>query len=220
MQTSRTLAEMTGGRFDANRFRTAAESAGMIDRASRFQYLLGYYPADDSWDGSFRNIQVEVTRPGLTVLYRHGYFARQEVLPIDRRALASYGRIAATAEYAREITDIRLDATAVERRAGSSREVELAITIDLSRARFAPDGGEQAGTIELAAFCLDRGGRPIGDVWQTLQLRVGDAELARLRREGMRVTLTVPVTAAADTVKLVAYDYGADLVGSRNLDVK
>jgi VWFA-related protein len=219
MQTSRTLAEMTGGRFDANRFKTAAEAAAMIDRASRFQYLLGYYPTNDSWDGTFRNIKVEVTRPGLTVLYRRGYFARQDVLPFNRRALVSYSRIAASAGYADEIPDIRLDATATERRTGTARDVEIAVTVDLARVRFDREGDRYAGTIELAAFCLDRRGRPIGDVWQTFQLTATDAELDQLRREGMKIAMRVPVVAEADTVKLVIYDYGADLVGSRNLEV-
>lgn len=34
------------------------------------------------------------------------------------------------------------------------------------------------------------------------------------------MTLTVPVTATAESLKLVAYDYGADLIGSKNVKVK
>ena len=41
----------------------------------RFQYVLGYYPTRDKWDGSFRRIQVETDRGRLVVRARNGYYA-------------------------------------------------------------------------------------------------------------------------------------------------
>ncbi len=38
-------------------------------------YLVGYTPANQTYDGRFRNIDVKVTRPGVTVSARKGYFA-------------------------------------------------------------------------------------------------------------------------------------------------
>jgi VWFA-related protein len=38
-------------------------------------YLVGYMPANDTYDGHFRTIEVKVKRPGLTVAARKGYFA-------------------------------------------------------------------------------------------------------------------------------------------------
>jgi hypothetical protein len=48
-----------------------------LDRASRFQYLLGYSPANPELDGKFRNIQVRVNRRDVRVFHRQGYFARR-----------------------------------------------------------------------------------------------------------------------------------------------
>ena len=36
-------------------------------------YVLGYY-IDESWDGKYHQIKVEVNKPGLQVLAQHGYF--------------------------------------------------------------------------------------------------------------------------------------------------
>jgi len=41
----------------------------------RFQYVLGYYPTRERWDGSFRRIQVETDRGRLVVRARNGYYA-------------------------------------------------------------------------------------------------------------------------------------------------
>lgn len=41
----------------------------------RQQYSLGYYPANRKKDGSYRAIKVQVSRPGLTVRTRKGYWA-------------------------------------------------------------------------------------------------------------------------------------------------
>ena len=38
-------------------------------------YLIGYTPTDDKFDGKFRTIDVKVSRPGVTVAARRGYFA-------------------------------------------------------------------------------------------------------------------------------------------------
>ena len=46
-----------------------------IDSDLRNYYLVGYTPANDTYDGKFRNIDVKVKRPGVTVAARKGYFA-------------------------------------------------------------------------------------------------------------------------------------------------
>ncbi len=40
----------------------------------RDQYVLGYYPLVSHHDGSWREVEVKVKRPGLEVRTRGGYF--------------------------------------------------------------------------------------------------------------------------------------------------
>ena len=71
----RMLAGRTGGRaFYHNNDLAAAMRRAADD--SRLTYLLGYYPSHNDWDGRFREIKVEVNRPGVELLYRRGYFAQ------------------------------------------------------------------------------------------------------------------------------------------------
>ena len=91
MSTARTVAQMTGGRLWAGQLRSAADDMDAIDQSSRFEYVLGYYPSDSRLDGRFRRIVVRVNRPGLTVLYRRGYFARDAPPPLDAARVACTG---------------------------------------------------------------------------------------------------------------------------------
>jgi VWFA-related protein len=215
--TSRTFAQLTGGRSDANRFPNASVAADYIDQASRFQYLLGYYPTNADWNGRFRDVTVTVNRPGATVLVRRGYYARDEVGPIDRRSVVTFSRISGAAGDVREIPDLGLTATASNSPDG--RSVTLTGTVDLSRVNFKNTNGRMVAQVEVAAFCQDQRDQTVGEHRQTLELNYTQDRLAEVRRVGAPFTLTIPVRARAEVVKLVGYVYADDLTGSRNIDV-
>jgi len=68
------LAQSTGGLLfeNTNNLRQGFER---IDTDLRNYYLVGYTPANPTYDGKFRNIVVKVKRPGVTIAARKGYFA-------------------------------------------------------------------------------------------------------------------------------------------------
>jgi len=51
------------------------EAVADVTEDLRFQYVIGYYPTREKWDGSFRRIQVETDRGRLVVRARNGYYA-------------------------------------------------------------------------------------------------------------------------------------------------
>jgi VWFA-related protein len=69
-----TLAQDTGGvAFDnTNNLRQGFDR---IESDLHNYYLIGYSPSNDRFDGKFRAIGVKVSRPGVTVAARKGYFA-------------------------------------------------------------------------------------------------------------------------------------------------
>jgi VWFA-related protein len=73
-ETLATLATDTGGRsfFDLNDFAPAFRE---VQEDNSSYYLLGYTPSNTRSDGRYRRIRVELTRPGLTVRARPGYYA-------------------------------------------------------------------------------------------------------------------------------------------------
>ena len=69
-----TIARDTGGRYfgNSNDLDQAIQSAL---RESSSYYMLAYYPSNKKWDGKFRNVKLQVDRPGTQLRYRRGYFA-------------------------------------------------------------------------------------------------------------------------------------------------
>jgi Ca-activated chloride channel family protein len=50
-------------------------AARQIRSELRFQYVIGFYPAGDVWDGSFRVLRLATKRDSLRVRTRRGYYA-------------------------------------------------------------------------------------------------------------------------------------------------
>jgi VWFA-related protein len=79
-----TLARDTGGvAFDnSNNLRKGFDR---VESDLHNYYLIGYTPTNDKFDGRFRTIDVKVSRPGVTVAARRGYFAVRDPggAPVD-----------------------------------------------------------------------------------------------------------------------------------------
>jgi VWFA-related protein len=73
IHTMRSLADRTGGKAFYNRNDLDTSIRAGIEDGSTY-YTLEYYPANKSWDGKFRVIQIK-GHPGLNLRYRQGYYA-------------------------------------------------------------------------------------------------------------------------------------------------
>ena len=85
------LAEGTGGRLLPDRL-DLREPLGQVMADMRTHYELSYSPTNTAMDGTFREIEVKVLRPGATVSARSGYYALpllrgREVYPFENATL-------------------------------------------------------------------------------------------------------------------------------------
>ena len=158
-------------------------------------------------------------RPGVRVLYRHGYYARDQLVPFDRQQFLTHSRIATAGYDAEDISDIgvTLKAGPTPRPGG---EIDVELTIDTSRVRFTTVGGLRVATVQLALFAGDRRQEVVGELWQTLELKFADQRFAEVSAEGYRDAVRLSVTAAPRHVKAVVYDPGGDSLGSSLLTIK
>lgn len=206
--TMRTFARRSGGYFSVTE--RASRVFDRIDAATRSQYVLGYYPSNAAWNGEYREIDVRVARPDVTVAVRRGYFATDQLVPFDRRQFLTHSRVATAAEHSRPITDIRLEVKArVEH-----GEVIVEGTIDPSRLTLEPIDGVRGGEVDVAVFAGDRSEEIVGERWQKISLKLGEKPYERLSASGIPFTVRVPVSGQPRYVKVIVYDYAADLVGS------
>jgi VWFA-related protein len=66
------MTSATGGKYFGN-INSYERHIEKIQDLTGCYYVLGYY-VDDKWDGAYRKIKVEVSRPGCNVLAQRGYF--------------------------------------------------------------------------------------------------------------------------------------------------
>jgi VWFA-related protein len=217
----RTIAELTGGRSSVTEWGRAA--VDRIDDSTRAGYLLGYYPARMTWDGRYRKIAVQVARRDVTLLYRHGYEATDQLMPFDRRAFVTFNRIMSAALYPEELRDLRLKAGArlVEARADAAatqgaegRLLQVEVTIDAGRVSFAVEDGTHRALLDIAILVLDSDSRVKDERRQTIDLNLQDDAYARCRRDGIPYSVRLPAARGACDVKVIVYDYAADVLGS------
>ena len=218
--TSRTIANLTGGEFTS--LQVGPAFVQRIDAESRFQYTLGYYPTNSVMDGRYRRIDVRVLRPGLRVLYRHGYFARQFQAGFDRQRMIIYSRVTAAASYRLDVQDlpIQILLAASDKAADGSLEVSVQVQIAPERLSLTEADGRKKGAIDIAVFCADGGERLVGLSWDTFQFEMTPDAYQRFMQKGITYSGKVGVSAAPRHVKVVVYDAGADLVGSARLQIK
>ena len=217
--TSQTVAEETGGTYSGLWY--ASKFADRLDDATRLQYLIGYSPANPSLDGRFRHIVVRVKRRGLTVLYRHGYYARESIEPLDRSRIVTYSRVSSAASAPQEIHDIALSATAQMTQPSKGQYlVTLQVHVAPERLQFSDAGDRKKGSLEIAYFVADAREQLVGQGWNTAALEMTPPAFAIFQAKGLSMNVKASVRAPARWVKVVVYDPGADAIGSVILRVK
>lgn len=214
----RNVSEYTGGRAFAYRY--ADDALEEIDGMTRTGYLLGYVPENLVQDGAYRRIEVRVARKGARVLYRHGYYARAQLIPYDRRQFMTFSRILSATAFPDRIDDIRLDLEARRSEGESGPEVAVRGTIEADRIVLEQTNGRQTGRLEIAMFAVDRRNRLVGERWFNVDLSLDAGEHQVLLRDGLPLDTRFPVRGDAARVKVVVYDFAADAVGSVTLPVR
>jgi hypothetical protein len=107
------ISEDTGGRFIKNT-NDIALGLDRIDSEIRSRYTLAYRSTDANFDGSYRKVKIEVSRPDTNVVARPGYYAipPSQIVPFspeDQKLLANFSSIQAnsTLPLAMELSPFR-----------------------------------------------------------------------------------------------------------------
>ncbi len=217
--SSQQMSRLTGGTTTA--FKSGVSAFARLDESTRAQYLLGYSPVNNNWNGAFRRISVRVNRRDAQVLYRHGYVARSEITPLTRQQYLTYSRIAAAANLSREIDDLRfvLGEPSIQE-GGDGRALSFEIKVPPGSVKFSttPDG--RVAKLEAIYFCADSRQQMVGERWQTVDFKLTEENYQKFLREGVGYTVSVPLSGDPRYLKVIVYDYAADLVGSVMRDLK
>jgi len=215
----RIIAEQTGGYYTS--LEMASKATAKIDQATRFSYLLGYTPSNPELDGQYRDIEVRVNRPGLTVRYRHGYFAAAEPEPIELKELMVKSRIEIALAVSQQAKDIPVTATAtLLPKMGLQTEIRVAITLGAAPLVFPLRDGVRIGQLELQVYVGDTDETVTGSFGERLEIKASDEQYQQWLQTGITRTVRVASFGPPKKIKVIVYDYGSDRVGSVVVNVK
>ncbi|MFH1574293.1 MAG: hypothetical protein ABIG68_09935, partial [Acidobacteriota bacterium] len=217
----RNISESTGGLSAIHT--DVGKALDRVDIATRSQYLLGYYPKDDRWDGRYRHIDVRINRPGVKVHFRHGYFARDFLEPYDRGKFLAYSRISAAAGHpGTDIKDVRFEMSAVEAVApDGEKRVRVDLRIDPAGIGFRTANGLHTARLHISFFYADRSRRHLGDDWQVFDLSMREAEFRQALENGVvSYSTLVSLKAPRQIIKAVVYDAARDRLGVAQLQLR
>ena len=185
--SSKSIAELTGGEFTGVTY--GEQFADRIDTTTRSGYQLGYYPANASLDGTYRRITVRVNRRGATVLYQHGYYARSEIAPIDRRQVISQSRVEAALRYGAEVPDLKIAAAAQSAKGADGKlEMVVQLNVDPAGLKVVGEGADRQVSLDVAVFCLDKAVRNtylVGYVWRRVTVGLPDWRYEQFKQSGL-----------------------------------
>ena len=213
----RRLAELTGG--VSSFYSYASRPLDALERASRVQYLLGYYPKANVAPDAQRTIRVVVRRSHVTPMYRHAF--QLQPPPGERedfRTAAADERIESTFDWlmgpprflvtGQQITPprgVRVSAATAGPMPASNIAVRIAL--DPTRVIFTEADGRHRANLDLGVVVTGAGDDVTGEWRGPIALDLSESEFRRTRREWIEFDVTVPLTGAAQEVYAVVYQY-------------
>jgi VWFA-related protein len=191
------VAEETGGIFlhDTNDLNAGL---GRVLEDQRGYYLIGFRPDAESVDAStgrrrFHKLSVEVTRPGLSVRSRSGFYEAGDDARRATQTREEQLREALTAPF--NSGDVRLRMTALfadDRKLGPYAHTLIHVTASDLGFKEEADGWRTA-RFDLITVAFDDEGKVAGQLGRTRTLRTRGEDYERLLREGFVYFVDLPL---------------------------
>ena len=215
------IADKTGGKAYYNRNDIDNALSDGLDDGSTY-YMVGYYPQNKKWDGTFRKIEVKSRRPGINLRYRSGYFA------VDRAAyLASHPEqtdidFSQALNLETPITSALQFKAEVNPPAPDSTVVHLRYAIDPSGIQFTPDGDNlQHAQIDCAVRAFSRNDleKPVKTEGAKVNAALKPDALDKIKSSFFPCELKVDLPPGQYFLRLAVRDNTSGIVGSVNAQV-
>jgi VWFA-related protein len=210
-----TIARDTGGRYFGNRndLDQAIQSALT---ESGFYYMLGYYPSKKKWDGKFRNVKLQVNRPGMQLRYRRGYFA---VNPSDWRKDNGESTLTGALTNALPSTEVTFMARALPPQPDLDTVVEFAV--DPSTLSFEIEAGNlHHCTLEFEVQAFTPEGKRVKTEVQTADASLPEPTYERVSKQELPMSVPIRLGPGKYILRLGVRDNLTGLFGTANLPLE
>lgn len=215
--TMNTMAEATGGKafYNTNDLNRAIRDS-MEDGAT--YYTLGYYPENKDWDGRFRRILVKISRPGVKLHYRQGFFAvepkdyaRQDakILAIDMGSALDLNNPVSTG--------LPFQAVVVPPSAQNGNKVQINFGIDPHAIGFdLRDDGLQHAAIDCGVRVYSKTGESLSVQGNTFNAALTAEQYQKVMKMIFPCNQTLELSPGEYVLRLAVRDNTTGLIGTAN----
>ncbi|HTS11267.1 MAG TPA: VWA domain-containing protein [Candidatus Limnocylindrales bacterium] len=204
------LADETGGRA----FLNTNDLTGAIRQAvedSELTYTLGFYIEQDSLDGKFHQLKIEVKRAGVTLRYPRGYFAFADTPATqDQNRSNVLAAVRSPIESSRIPVQVRIDR--VEKPLAHCLSIFGSIEID--KLQLAENAGIRKGAANVITIEQDETGKVLAQSASMIRFRLSGKEYAEYLTKGFPFHQFVQPRAGATTLRILVEDTTTAEVGS------
>ncbi|HBY64607.1 MAG TPA: hypothetical protein DEH78_32715 [Solibacterales bacterium] len=200
------IARRTGGRAFFNSNDTGKLVREALDEGAE-SYTLAYSPAEYEDNGRFRKVQVKVSRPGLVVRHREGYFADEPATSgKERQREALLEAMTAPLELAAVPFAVQLTP-----QPGTLR---IALKVDPAAVSLRESKGAWLGHVDVVCVYFDAKGQSMGGSEEEVPLKLTAANRDEALRNGFVYQATIPANAAAHKLVIAVRDAPSGRIGT------
>jgi hypothetical protein len=211
------MAERTGGKAFMNRNDLDVGIRTSIDDGSSY-YTTSYHPANKTWDGQMRKIEVKTTRPGVKLRYRQGYYA------VDPSAHpATKHEIKETSiDFAQALdpdlpvsTGLIFQAQVVPPSETTNNKVVINFALDPHLISFSrTDDGLEHAEVSCIAWAFPVKGKPIGSGGGTVKAAVDAPTFSKLMQSTMPCRQALDLQPGNYMLRLGVIDQATKQIGA------
>ena len=121
----------------------------------------------------------------------------------------------------RPITDLPFKVGAARStNAGGKAEILVDLQIDATRPGFKNVNDRHTDRLRIVIYYADGRRNYLGEEWRNLDLRLLEDTYQRFLKSGIPISISIPLKAPNQILKVVIYDTESDLVGSKLIKVR
>jgi hypothetical protein len=174
-------------------------------------YTIGFYIGQDSIDGKFHEIKVEVKRKGVTVRYPKGYFAFEDA-PATKDENRSNLLTALHSPIESSAIPVQVRIDRVEKPLPHC--LPIFGSIDIRNLQLMQNGGVRKGVVDVVTIEQDESGKVVAQSGSAVSLHFGDKQYAAYAKSGFSFHQYVQPKANVTTLRIVVEDRSTAEVGT------
>jgi hypothetical protein len=193
----------TGGRFFHNRNDLGAGYFSLA-AAPETEYLLGFLPGKEKFNGKFHKLKVTISAPGkFTVQARPGYFAPSKEAQEQASQPTPEEQIDFEVRGSEKRSDFPLTVSEESATAKGAPELRIQTHVDILKLPFKQQNGLRVDMLTFVAALLDSGGKMITGKEAQMQFALKPESFERFSKSGISGVMSLEAPPGAYRLRVV-----------------